>query len=103
LIEVSAEQWQLTLDGDIVAIEVTGGTAYVSTSLVTTAGQGAGGWVYVIQLYGPMTALPRARSMDLAAPDGLTEVQEISSCDACRNRTLICCGWPGVTVTGPSS
>src|SRR5271154_1999620 len=53
------------------------------------------------RLYGPMTALPRPRSMDRAAPEALTEVQEISSWDACLNRTLTCSGWPGVTVTGP--
>jgi hypothetical protein len=44
------EQWQLPLDGGILAIEVAGDMAYVSTSLATTTDNDAGGWVYAVRL-----------------------------------------------------
>jgi len=44
------QQGQLPLDGGILAIEVAGDMAYVSTSLATATDNVAGGWVYGIQL-----------------------------------------------------
>jgi hypothetical protein len=44
------QQWQLPLDGGILAIEVAGDIAYVSTSLATATDVEAGGWLYAVRL-----------------------------------------------------
>jgi len=45
-----AEQWQVTLDGEIEAIEVAGDVAYASTSIQTANGRNESGRVYAVQL-----------------------------------------------------
>jgi serine/threonine protein kinase len=43
-------QWQLPLDGGVLAIQVADDVAYVSTSLASATDNDSGGWVYAVQL-----------------------------------------------------